>query len=281
MQAKHHHEESGGKLGGNRRCAPDARPAVLHRSPARSGRHPADARRHRDRKTDRWLSYRFYRALQRLKSPMRYICEIFGAPRFSSFSTLSARTGRSLLVCIRGHFCELAGCAGELRIGTKWNRTCKLRLGIPWHAKSYCSAKAQEKRLFEQGGLIGEGETISRFLPRRGVCAVRRLDGSNSTPQQKRVLVRQDVARRSDLARKRQALAQATGLSKTAPVTKRREIDSNERQSVEIGRQNLCRLVNRQGDAETQMRCRSNGLVLLQARQAQNAGAPRQRRVVR
>jgi hypothetical protein len=42
------------------------------------------------RKNDRWPSYRFYRALQRLKSPMRYICEIFGAPRFSSFSTQSA-----------------------------------------------------------------------------------------------------------------------------------------------------------------------------------------------
>jgi hypothetical protein len=41
------------------------------------------------RKNDRWRSYRFYRALQRLKSPMRYICEIFGAPRFSSFSTQS------------------------------------------------------------------------------------------------------------------------------------------------------------------------------------------------
>jgi len=36
-------------------------------------------------KNDRWRSYWFYRALQRLKSPMRYICEIFGAPRFSSF----------------------------------------------------------------------------------------------------------------------------------------------------------------------------------------------------
>ena len=39
------------------------------------------------RKNDRWPSYRFYRALQRLKSPMRNICEIFGAQRFSSFST--------------------------------------------------------------------------------------------------------------------------------------------------------------------------------------------------
>ena len=39
------------------------------------------------RKNDRWLSYRFYRALQRLKSPMRYICEIFGARRFSTFAT--------------------------------------------------------------------------------------------------------------------------------------------------------------------------------------------------
>jgi hypothetical protein len=42
------------------------------------------------RKNDRWRSYRFYKALQRLKSPMRDICEIFGAPRFSSFSTQSA-----------------------------------------------------------------------------------------------------------------------------------------------------------------------------------------------
>jgi hypothetical protein len=41
------------------------------------------------RKNDRWRSYRFYSALQPLKSPMRYICEIFGAPRFSSFSTQS------------------------------------------------------------------------------------------------------------------------------------------------------------------------------------------------
>jgi hypothetical protein len=47
------------------------------------------------RKNDRWLSYRFYRALQRLKSPMRYICEIFGARRFSSFSTQSAQSGHS------------------------------------------------------------------------------------------------------------------------------------------------------------------------------------------
>ena len=49
------------------------------------------------RKNDRWRSYRFYRALQRLKSPMRYICEIFGAPRFSSFSTQSAMSGRSII----------------------------------------------------------------------------------------------------------------------------------------------------------------------------------------
>jgi hypothetical protein len=47
------------------------------------------------RQNDRWRSYRFYRASQRLKSPMRYICQIFGAPRFSSFSTQSARSGRS------------------------------------------------------------------------------------------------------------------------------------------------------------------------------------------
>jgi len=31
-------------------------------------------------------SYRFYGALQQLKSPMRYVCEIFEVPRFSSFS---------------------------------------------------------------------------------------------------------------------------------------------------------------------------------------------------
>jgi hypothetical protein len=37
------------------------------------------------RKNDRWPSYQFYRALQRPKSSIRYICEIFGVPRFSSF----------------------------------------------------------------------------------------------------------------------------------------------------------------------------------------------------
>ena len=37
-------------------------------------------------------SHRFYRVLQRLKSPMRNICEIFGAPQFSSFSTQSAKS---------------------------------------------------------------------------------------------------------------------------------------------------------------------------------------------
>jgi transposase len=39
------------------------------------------------RKSDRLPWYRFYRALQWQKSPMRYIREIFRAPRFSSFST--------------------------------------------------------------------------------------------------------------------------------------------------------------------------------------------------
>src|ERR1700726_3022 len=157
----------------------------------------------------------------------------------------------------------------------------ELRLGIPRHAKSYRSAKAWQDRLFEYGGLIGEGEAVRRFLPCRGVSAVQRLDGSNSTAQQKRVLIRQGVAGRSDFARKRQMPAKTACLSKAAPIPKRREIDSNERQSREVGRQNLCRLVDRQGDAEKQVRCRSNGLVLLQARQAQNTGARRQRCVVR
>jgi len=49
------------------------------------------------RKNDRWPSYRFYSALQRQESPMRYICEIFGAPRFSSFSTQS-REERTLFL---------------------------------------------------------------------------------------------------------------------------------------------------------------------------------------
>ena len=47
------------------------------------------------RKNDCCPSYRFCRALQRLKSPMRYICEIFEAPRFSSFSTQSAHDCQS------------------------------------------------------------------------------------------------------------------------------------------------------------------------------------------
>src|ERR1700688_4952699 len=37
------------------------------------------------RKNDRWRWYRIYRALQRLKSPMRYICEILGAHDFRVF----------------------------------------------------------------------------------------------------------------------------------------------------------------------------------------------------
>jgi hypothetical protein len=45
------------------------------------------------RKNDHWSSYRFYGALQRLKSSMRYIGEIFGAARSSSFSTQSANLG--------------------------------------------------------------------------------------------------------------------------------------------------------------------------------------------
>jgi len=44
-------------------------------------------------KTGCWCSYRFYRALQRLKSPKCIICEIFEAPRFFEFSTQSANSG--------------------------------------------------------------------------------------------------------------------------------------------------------------------------------------------
>src|SRR5260370_17287785 len=118
--------------------------------------------------------------------------------------------------------------------------------------------------------MIGEGEAVSRVLPCRGVCTVLYLDSSDPTAQEKRVLVRQDVACGSDFARKRQMLAQAAGQREAAPVPKRREIDSNERQSVEIGRQNLCRLVNRKDNAEPQMPCRPNTLLLLQPRQYQN-----------
>jgi hypothetical protein len=53
------------------------------------------------RKNDRWPSYRFYRALQRLKSPMRYVCEIFGTPRFSSFSTQSTQGGHLVSAGLR------------------------------------------------------------------------------------------------------------------------------------------------------------------------------------
>ena len=45
------------------------------------------------RENDRWSSYRFYGASQRLKSPMRYVSKIFGTPRFSSFSTETAYNG--------------------------------------------------------------------------------------------------------------------------------------------------------------------------------------------
>jgi hypothetical protein len=42
-----------------------------------------------------WRSYRFYRALRRMKSATVIIREIFDAPRFLSFSTQSARSGHS------------------------------------------------------------------------------------------------------------------------------------------------------------------------------------------
>ena len=41
-------------------------------------------------KSDRWPSDRFYGALQMQKSLKRYICEIFVAPRFSSFAAQSS-----------------------------------------------------------------------------------------------------------------------------------------------------------------------------------------------
>ena len=64
------------------------------------------------RKNDRWRSHRFYRALQRLKSPMRFICEIFGAPQFSSFSTQSALLGP-------GVTCDLSLQSAAKRTGIK------------------------------------------------------------------------------------------------------------------------------------------------------------------
>jgi hypothetical protein len=58
-----------------------------------------DARDHiNHRKNARWRSYQFYRALQWLNSPTCGICEIFEAPRFSSFSTQSAMNGRAQLM---------------------------------------------------------------------------------------------------------------------------------------------------------------------------------------
>src|SRR5580693_2450911 len=83
------------------------------------------------------------------------------------------------------------------------------RLGIRRDAKSYRAAKACEDRLFEHGGLIAEAEVVSGFLPCFWVGAILHLDGSDATAQEKRVLVRQDVARRSDLVTKREPLAQA------------------------------------------------------------------------
>ena len=49
------------------------------------------------RKNNRWPSYRFYRALQRLKSPMRYICE---TAIFEFFNTI--RQKRASLVSANG-----------------------------------------------------------------------------------------------------------------------------------------------------------------------------------
>jgi len=56
------------------------------------------------RKNDRWPSYRFYSALQRQKSPMRYIYETLGALRFSSFATQSKAKRTSHLAARTSEF---------------------------------------------------------------------------------------------------------------------------------------------------------------------------------
>jgi hypothetical protein len=67
------------------------------------------------RKNDRWPSYRFCRALRPQKSPMRYICETFGVPRFSSFSTQLAQSGHASL----SDGCPLSGDKAERSGGLK------------------------------------------------------------------------------------------------------------------------------------------------------------------
>lgn len=68
------------------------------------------------RKNDRWRSYRFYRALQRLKSPMRFICEIFGAPAiFEFFNTIDARRTFGTTAISAKFLPEAESCAVSLR----------------------------------------------------------------------------------------------------------------------------------------------------------------------
>jgi hypothetical protein len=77
-------------------------------------------------KNGRWRSYRFYRALQRLKSLTCDICEIFGALRFSSFSTQSAHRDISL----RCRIWSLSGHSGHRpsRINQSRSMTTRSRL---------------------------------------------------------------------------------------------------------------------------------------------------------
>jgi hypothetical protein len=85
-----------------------------------------------------------------------------------------------------------------------------MKSNLPSSTQRDHSTKAGDERLFENGGLIAEAEVVSSFLPCCKVCAVQGLDRSDPTAQEKRGLVGQDVACRSDLAGKRQALAQGT-----------------------------------------------------------------------
>jgi hypothetical protein len=101
------------------------------------------------RKNGRRPSYRLYSRLQRQKSPMRHICEIFGTPRFRSFSTQPAQSGRSYANKVRDRYGKARkSISRESGSGRALNR-CPERATLLTDNQVDCSPLTAQSRLTE------------------------------------------------------------------------------------------------------------------------------------
>jgi hypothetical protein len=80
------------------------------------------------RESDRLPSYRFYRALQRQKSPMRYICEIFGARDFRVFQHNLPQPDMTTAV-VEDWFARSSGVSDGIHRGDSMGGGCRLHFG--------------------------------------------------------------------------------------------------------------------------------------------------------